>query len=93
MQTGSPRVFALRLLEVFVHTGCLSEDPALVLAREIQAEFPAVQVLVCPVSENYDRMHDLGIFAVPAFVLDGTVMATGVPKKESLAAKLRELDQ
>ena len=81
----------MSLLEIFVHPGCTSEDPALALVREIQAEFPALQVRVCQVSQCSDRMHDLGIFAVPAFVLDGTVLAVGVPRKETLATKLRKL--
>lgn len=74
-------------LEVFVHRGCLSEQPALKLANEIQEEFPAWQVKVV---DSQDRARTLGVIAFPAFVLNGNVLAVGIPRKEWLMRLLRQ---
>lgn len=75
-------------LEIFVHDGCISEQPALALAQEIQREFPALHVQIWQEADGRDRAQALGILAVPAFVLDGQVLAVGVPGKEWLVRKL-----
>ena len=75
------------VVEVFVHRGCLSEQPALVLANEIQKAFPAWQVQVV---DSQDRARALGVIAFPAFVLNGEVLVVGVPKKEWLMGILRK---
>lgn len=74
-------------LEVFVHRGCLSEQPALKLANEIQEEFPAWQVQVI---DSQDRAQALGVIALPAFVLDGNLLVVGVPRREWLMRLLRD---
>lgn len=77
----------MAVVEVFVHRGCLSEQPALVLANEIQKAFPAWQVQVI---DSQDRAQALGVIAFPAFVLNGNVLAVGVPRKEWLMRLLRQ---
>lgn len=74
-------------LEVFVHRGCLSEQPALKLAHEIQKEFPAWRVWVV---DNRDRARALGVVTFPAFVLNGKVLTVGVPQKEWLMRAILE---
>lgn len=77
------------LLEIFVHSGCPSEQPAVALADELRKEFPTWLVQVV---DDQARAEDLGLVVLPAFVLNGRVLAVGVPRKEWLFRQLRELD-
>lgn len=81
----------MALLEVFVHPGCLSERPALALIDDIRKEFPAWQIRVW--RSGQERARALGIIIVPAFVLNGTLVAVGIPRREWLVKKLREHSQ
>lgn len=80
----------MNLLEVFVHQGCLSESTALALGREIMTVCPDLAVRICTFPEMRDRAEALGITVMPAFVLNGKIIAVGVPRKEWLVAKLQE---
>jgi hypothetical protein len=40
--------------------------------------------------DNRDRAEHLGLVVLPAFVLNGKVLAVGVPRKEWLFRQLRE---
>jgi hypothetical protein len=73
-------------LEVFVHTGCFSQKSALALAEELHRQFPQWTIQVI---ENHGQAEALGIVTLPAFVLDGQVIAVGVPRLEWLLEKLR----
>ena len=81
------------MLEVFVHPGCRSERPALVLAEEIQREFPRCQVQICPVSANQDRISALDLVVLPAFVMNDKLLAVGVPSREWFVRQLRDYFQ
>ncbi|WP_447974480.1 hypothetical protein [Nitrospira sp. Kam-Ns4a] len=76
------------LVEVFVHAGCKSERTALALADEIRREFPSWQVLIRDCEE--DRARVLGILIAPSFVLNGELIAVGIPRKEWLIRALCE---
>ncbi len=78
-------------LDILVHRGCLSEQSARTLAREIQHELPNWHIDVRP-AEKQDS-DSLGILAFPAFLLDGRILATGIPRKDWLLAKLREWER
>lgn len=77
----------MSVLEVFVHSGCVSEQPAVVLAEEVRKEFPGWLVQVV---DNQARAESLGLVVLPAFVLNGKVLAVGVPRKDWLIRQLRE---
>jgi hypothetical protein len=76
-------------LDILVHRGCLSEQSARTLAREIQHELPTWHIDV-RAAETEDSV---GILAFPAFLLDGRVLATGIPRKEWLLARLKEWER
>lgn len=78
-------------LDILVHRGCLSEQSARALAQEIQQELPALHIDVCVASK--EDCDALGILVFPAFLLDGRVLATGIPKKGWLLAKLAEWEK
>lgn len=78
-------------LDILVHRGCLSEQSARTLAREIQYELPNWRIDVRP-AEKQDS-DSLGILAFPAILLDGRILATGIPRKDWLLAKLREWER
>ena len=80
----------MNLLEVFVHTGCISGKSALALARDLQAVWPALEVKIQPFPEASERAQALGVIVEPAFVLNGKIIAVGVPRKAWLVAKLQE---
>ncbi len=80
----------MAILEIFLHPGCLSEDAALTLARELQAVWPALEVKIQPFPEASERAQALGVIVEPAFVLNGKIIAVGVPRKAWLVAKLQE---
>jgi len=80
----------MKLLELFLHPGCISEKSALALARELQSVWPALEVRIRSLPEASERAQALGVIVTPAFVLDGTIIAVGVPRKGWLAAKLQE---
>lgn len=75
-------------LDILVHRGCLSEQSARTLAQEIQHELPDWRIDVRPAEKQDSDL--LGILAFPAFLLDGKILATGIPRKDWLLAKLRE---
>lgn len=77
-------------LEIVVHEGCLSEHSVRRLAKEIQHELPHWDITV-RLAEQEDR-DSLRILVFPAILLDGQVLATGVPRKDWLLRKLREWD-
>lgn len=78
-------------LDILVHRGCLSEQSARTLAREIQYELPNWRIDVRP-AEKQDS-DSLGILAFPVILLDGRILATGIPRKDWLLAKLREWER
>ncbi|MBI4400725.1 MAG: thioredoxin family protein [Nitrospirae bacterium] len=80
----------MAVLQVFVHHGCMSGQHARVLAEEIMKHCPGLQVEVV---EDQHRAQALGVVVLPAFVLNGKVIAVGVPRKEWLVRKLRERNQ
>jgi len=78
-------------LDILVHRGCLSEQSARTLAREIQHELPDWHIDVRP-AEREDA-DSSGILVFPAFLLDGRILATGIPRKDWLLEKLREWER
>lgn len=78
-------------LDILVHRGCLSERSTLALVNEIQQELPAWHIEV-RAADKQDR-DVLGILVFPAFLLGGRVLATGIPRKEWLLARLKEWER
>jgi hypothetical protein len=80
----------MELLEIFLHPGCLSENAALALARELQSVRPSLEVSIQSLPEANERARARGVIVAPAFILNGTIIAVGVPRKDWLVAKLQE---
>jgi thioredoxin len=78
-------------LDILVHRGCMSEQSVGALAQEIQHELPNWQIDV-RAAEKQDT-DSLGILAFPAFLIDGQVLAIGIPRKDWLLARLREWER
>lgn len=74
-------------LDIFVHGGCLSELSARILAQEIQRELPNWDINVRPAIPGDTDLS--GVVVFPAFLLDGRILATGLPRKDWIVAKLR----
>lgn len=76
------------LLEIFIHEGCASERAAQRVATEIQREFPTWTITVQQLGNA--RADALGVIAAPTFVLDGRIVAVGIPRTEWLLKTLYE---
>lgn len=75
-------------LEIFIHQGCTSEHSARLVANEIQREFPAWKISMQQLGDA--RAESLGVIAAPTFVLNGRIVAVGIPRTEWLLRTLRE---
>jgi len=75
-------------LEIFIHAGCASEHSARRVADEVQQEFPAWTISMQQLGNA--RAESLGVIAAPTFVLNGRIVAVGIPRKEWLVKTLRE---
>ncbi|NGZ04284.1 MAG: hypothetical protein CV090_14685 [Nitrospira sp. WS238] len=74
-------------LDILVHGGCLSELSARTLAQEIQKELPNWDINVrTAISGDTDLS---GVVVFPAFLLEGRILTTGLPRKDWLVSKLR----
>jgi glutaredoxin len=78
------------VLEVFVAPGCETCRHARELAARAAVEFPEVVVEVIDFDREPTRAPE-SVFAVPAFVLHGTLLSLGNPTWERLAEALRAL--
>ncbi len=74
-------------LEILVHGGCLSELSARTLAEEIQNELPNWDINVRTATLGDRDLSRVVVF--PAFLLEGRILTTGLPRKDWLVAKLR----
>ena len=73
-------------LDILVHRGCLSELSARTLAQEIRDELPDWDIAVRS-AEQHDA-DTIGVLVFPAFLLNGRILVTGIPRKDWLVAKL-----
>jgi len=80
----------MQRLEVFLHPSRSSGEAARTLAQDLRSIFPALEIMIQELPEARNRAETVGIFTVPAFVLDGAVFAIGVPTEDWLVQKLRE---
>jgi len=78
-------------LDILVHEGCLSEHTVRSVAHDIGLEFPDWQIEI-RVPEKRDK-DVLGVLVYPAFILDGSVLVTGMPEKDWLLSRLREREK
>lgn len=74
-------------LDILVHGGCLSELSARTLAQEIQRELPNWDINVRTTTPGDTDLS--GVVVFPAFLLDGRILTTGIPRKDWVVAKLR----
>jgi len=85
------KITPMARLDILVHRGCLSEQSARALAQEIQQELPAWHIDVRAAGK--EDCDALGVLVFPAFLLGGRVLATGIPRKEWLLARLKEWER
>lgn len=77
-------------LEVFVASDCESTNRALSVAEAAVGAVEGVEMEIRYFDTDRKRARDLGIFMVPAFVIDGELFSTGIPEKEKLIKRLHE---
>ncbi len=77
-------------LEVFVDSDCESTNRALSVAVAAVGAIEGVDMETIYFDTGRKRAKELGIFMVPAFVIDGEVFSTGEPEKEDLIKRLQK---
>jgi hypothetical protein len=75
-------------VDFYFHDGCLSQPSLLLLAKDVEAAYPAWTIAVHPLLENDVETLDLSV--LPAVAINGHVAGTGLPNKEWLLKKLGE---
>ncbi len=74
-------------LKVFVATGCRVCRYSLELAEQVRAQFPTLRVEVVNLSDPAAERPE-AVFAVPTYLLDGSVLALGNPHPATLMHQL-----
>ena len=74
-------------LEIYVEAGCSTCDRAWELADAMARLYPGISVDVVDISDSAREVPD-AIFAVPTYMLNGTVISLGNPSYEELTKKL-----
>lgn len=69
-------------MNVYVERGCLSCERASAIAEEMNGAYPQLTVNIIDVSTTVERPAE--VFAVPTFVIDGSVVSLGTPKRADL---------
>jgi predicted DsbA family dithiol-disulfide isomerase len=72
---------------VYIDEHCPSCVRAVAVAERARVEFPHLDVSVVDLGVSSEEQPD-GVFAVPTFLLDGTVVSLGTPSWERLAPLL-----
>jgi hypothetical protein len=76
-------------LQVFVEGGCETCERALLLAREVESDYPRLAVQVTDLGESRAERSD--VFAVPTFVLNDRVLSLGNPRPNHLRREIESL--
>lgn len=75
-------------LDVYVETGCRFCERAQEIAHEIGDAYPGMAVRIIDVA---DAPAAADVFAVPTFVLNGTVISLGNPDRSALRCAIESL--
>lgn len=77
------------LLQIVVSRDCPTCAESRTIALEMRERFPLLQVDLI----DLDAGHPVpdGVVATPTYLLDGTVISLGNPRREDLVRKLTEL--
>lgn len=75
------------MLQIVVSRECEPCEYARSMAGWIREQFPSVEVQLVDIAESPDQIP-AEVFAVPSFVLDGSVLSLGNPSRERLSAAL-----
>lgn len=77
------------LLQIVVAGRCLGCDEAQLLYDKVRDAFPHLAVQLLNLDETGVALPD-GVFAVPAYLLDGRVIFSGNPRAEELFKRLTD---
>jgi hypothetical protein len=78
-------------LAFYFHEGCLSHQSILLLATELQRDCPRWRIAIHPLLE--EEVKALGFQVLPAIVINGITIVTGLPEKGWLLQKMRESER
>ena len=87
LETATPSAGPRPKLVLYIGEKCPSCALAVEVAERARVEFPHVDVSVVDLGVSSEEQPE-GVFAVPTFLLDGTVVSLGTPSWERLAPLL-----
>ncbi len=87
LQTTTPSAGPRPTLVVYIDENCPSCARAVEVAERARVEFPHIDVSVVDLGVSSEEQPE-GVFAVPTFLLDGTVVSLGTPSWGRLAPLL-----
>ena len=76
-------------LDIYIEQNCFGCDYAKDLASEVQEIFPQLQVRILDLTRPNIRKPD-SVFAVPTYILDGSMIWLGNPTKREFFEKLKD---
>ncbi|THJ24911.1 MAG: hypothetical protein CAF45_003740 [Nitrospira sp. CG24E] len=78
-------------MDFYFHDSCLSRQSVLLLAGEIEQDCPDWHIAIHPLSEH--EVNALGFPVLPAILMNGNIVAAGLPKKDWLLERMKECEQ
>ncbi|MDN5940988.1 MAG: hypothetical protein L0H94_03805 [Nitrospira sp.] len=80
----------MRQVDFYFHDGCLSQQSILLLTRELRQNCPAWHISAHPLLEHEAKA--LGFQILPTTVINGSAIATGMPKIGWLLDRMKECE-
>lgn len=81
----------MALVEVLMTPGCAGCPQAKKVVDEVVAEFDGVDWEEVDISDDPSKGTQHGIMSVPAVVVDGELLGTGVPDDDELRERLQQV--
>ncbi len=81
----------MKQMDFYFHDNCLSRQSVLLLAKELQQDCPAWHIEIHPLLEH--EVKALGFHVLPTIVMNGSAVATGIPKKDWLLERMKECER
>ncbi len=70
-------------LWIYIQAHCYTCEHSKVLAKQLQAEFPTINVALVDFADPKEQRHPK-VFATPTFVLNNAVVSLGNPELEQM---------
>jgi hypothetical protein len=77
-------------MEFFTHSGCFSREGGLKLIEIVLKDFPSISFKEVDMVREEEKALSLGVRISPTLMLDGKIIAVGIPAEKKLRILLKE---